>query len=179
MFRRDLAALLLPLVVAALGGCGGSTVGSAEPPPGAAAPASSSPDGPSSPAEPRKPTLVGTPDAPENVAVPFHLILSNQSFDVDPVDLEVYVDGVHVVTGDFAVGSQHTFVQFDFPLAVGEHALKVVSKRGKAERTATVAVNGERWAVVMYWWYATARGGQPADTPSISVDVQDTQPLFD
>ncbi len=133
-----------------------------------------------SPTTPRAPQKVAEPNAPPNVAVPYQIIVSNQSYDVDPVDIDIFIDGVHVITGDFKVENQHAFIPFDFEIATGEHTLKVVSKRGKAEATATLKINAtQRWTVINYWFYEKARGGQgPDEKPHISVDTYDSEPAF-
>jgi hypothetical protein len=132
------------------------------------------------PAPRRMPSKVGEIEAPSNVSVPFHVLVSNQSFDIPSVDVDVFIDDVHVITGDFLVEGQHTWINFDFEIPVGEHTLRAVSKNGGAERTETFRVDaGERWAVVNFWFYETAQGGQPADdAPDFGIDVYDEQPMF-
>lgn len=92
-----------------------------------------------------------TPSAPANVAVPFHLVVSNQSFVVATADIDVTIDGQRVVTGDFDVGGQHTFLTFDFPLTVGSHGIEAVSKRGGVAFSGRLDLNGERWGVLTFW----------------------------
>jgi hypothetical protein len=61
--------------------------------------------------------------------VNFHLYVSNQSFDIGQVDIDVYIDDVHVVTGGFVVEQQHTRLRFDFNIAPGTHSIRAVSKQ--------------------------------------------------
>jgi hypothetical protein len=178
--RRSLFLTLLGLTLTVTA-CGGSTASESQAPPAPETPAPGTPANPGDPSTPpRTPAKVGQPVAPPNVAVPFQLLVSNQSFDLDPVDIDVYIDGVHVVAGDFVVGSQHTWVPFDFDIATGEHALRVVTKKGGTDASQTFTVNAtKRWSVVNFWFYKTAQGGQPADKPHFSIDLFDTQPAFD
>ena len=44
---------------------------------------------------------------------PLHFYVSNQSFDLDPVDIDVYVDDVKLITGDFLVEGQHSWHAYD------------------------------------------------------------------
>jgi hypothetical protein len=167
------------LLVSLLAACGGATSSAPSEPTPAPNKEEGTPTAPTPPSTPKQPAKVGQPVAPSNVAVPFQIIVSNQSFDHDPIDIDVYVDGVHVITGDFTVGSQHSFVPFDFDVATGEHTIKVVSKGGGVEKSSSFKINAtKRWAVVMFWHYAKPQGGQPADSPHFSVDVYDDQPAF-
>jgi hypothetical protein len=177
-----LASALLAFTLAACGGATTTETGASQPSP--EAPLPRGPQGPSEdspPAEgaPRPPTKTSDLGTPDNVAIPFHVLASNQSFDIDPVDIDLYIDGKHVVTGDFEVGSQHTWVGFDFSIAPGEHTLRAVSKKGATDETATFLVNAtERWAVVNFWYYATPQGGQAATPPSFGIDLFDSEPMF-
>ncbi|GIU88707.1 MAG: hypothetical protein KatS3mg009_3222 [Acidimicrobiia bacterium] len=97
------------------------------------------------------------------------LYVSNQSFEVDPVDLEVAIDGVTVVAQDFAVGSQHTWVPFGFALDDGAHLVTVVSARGAAEASFDVTTGAApRHLVISYWG--------PGE---IGVTAHDSRPAFD
>lgn len=147
--------VLAPMLV--LAACSGSSVD---------APAGAKPGG-----APRAPAAVGAlPDA--GAMAPLHLYVSNQSFAVDPVDVDVFVDGVKLVTGDFLVGNQHTFVRFDFQAATTKHTLRAVTQKGGVERTEPVDVPASgRWVVVMFW-----SDGQAA--PSFTVDALDAEPQF-
>ncbi len=124
------------------------------------------------------PTRVGQPEAPSG-ALPFHLYVSNQSFEIDPADIDIYVDGVHVVTGGFRVESQHNWVKFDFELAPGEHALRATSRSNNVDTTATFSASEKPWGVVNFWYYPAGRDGSGAVAPSFGVDFFATQPGFD
>jgi hypothetical protein len=51
----------------------------------------------------------------------FTLYVSNQSFAIDPVDINVYFDDTLVVVRDFEVGSQHNWHEFEVVLTPGAH----------------------------------------------------------
>src|SRR5689334_21849597 len=55
----------------------------------------------------------------------FTLFVSNQSFALDPWDIMIDLDDQLAVTGDFEVGSQHTWLQFDIGLTPGTHRIRV------------------------------------------------------
>lgn len=81
----------------------------------------------------------------------FTLYVSNQSFERPNVDIAVVIDGRPAVDADFAVGDQHSWVEFRFALDDGEHALRVDSLDGDAILEKRFEVKGKRWAVVDYW----------------------------
>lgn len=82
-----------------------------------------------------------------------HLWVSNQSFEVDPASIEIYVDGQAVVCDDFYVEGQHNWILFDLTMEPGEHTLHAVRIDGTAELTETFELDHERWAVVDFWFY--------------------------
>lgn len=77
--------------------------------------------------------------------------MSNQSFDIDPVEIEVYVDGQQVVCGIFRVESQHTWILFELELEPGEHALRVVGHDEEVELVESFETPDERWGLVEFW----------------------------
>lgn len=89
------------------------------------------------------------------------LYVSNQSFEIDPVDIEVRVDGRLVVSKDFNVGSQHNWESFRLSLPAGRHVLTARSKRGEAEIRQPFDVDGNRWLVLDYWFYSKKYGNPP------------------
>lgn len=111
--------------------------------------------------------------------VPFHLVVSNQSFDIDPVDIEVYVDGVHVITGEFEVGSQHSWFYFDFLATSGARKVRAVSKKGAAELEVVVDLQRERWGVLNYWYYPDGSKTNPPTPRQFSWSEHDQRPAFD
>ena len=98
----------------------------------------------------------------------FHLYVSNQSFDIDPVEIQVYIDGQEVVNGTFRVESQHTWILFDLDLEPGEHTLRVTGHDGEAELIETFNISDEHWGLVEFWANQTE-----APEPMFTFYVQD------
>ena len=111
------------------------------------------------------------PDAPA-----FTLLVSNQSFDLSQVDIEIRIDDQLAVTGDFLVEGQHTWIPFDFDLAPGPHQLRVASEFGGATLEQEFDMDARKWGVVSFWYYAA---GSPEPTPrQFTFQVLDEEPLF-
>lgn len=117
-------------------------------------------------------------ELPETGETAFHLVVSNQSFDTDPVRIDVYVDDVHVVTGDFEVGSQHSHHTFDFSTAPETHHVRAVTVDG-IELEEDLELTAETWGILTFWHYATAQSGAEATPKSLSWSSQDTEPMWD
>lgn len=84
-------------------------------------------------------------------SVPFHLYVSNQSFDIDTVDIQVYIDDRQVVCDTFRVEAQHTWVLFELMVDPGEHTIRAMGRGGDVELTEEVDIPGERWGLVQFW----------------------------
>jgi len=83
-----------------------------------------------------------------------HLWVSNQSFDIDPVLIEIYIDDRRVVCQVFYVEGQHNWILFDLVLEPGNHTLRAIANSEDAELTETFDHTIEQWAVVDFWFYA-------------------------
>jgi hypothetical protein len=80
-----------------------------------------------------------------------HLWISNQSFADPAVSLSVEVDGRHVLTGCFEVGTQHGWVLYPLRLPGGDHTLRVTSDTGATLDVRVAVPEGERrYAAVQY-----------------------------
>lgn len=101
----------------------------------------------------------------------FVLSVSNQSFEIDSVDIIVTIDGQPVIDEDFAVEDQHNWKQFTFRLDPGRHTLTARSQRGGAELERTFEVTGEHWAVINYWYSDGTNGTQ--QPKELKFDIQD------
>jgi len=108
----------------------------------------------------------------------FVLYVSDQSFNITPVDIKVYIDGRLAVDDEFDVGIQHSWYPFSFQLANGTHMIKAVSVKGEATLERAFNVTGRNWAVVQYWYYPEMAGGTGPTPRHFSFDIQDTQILF-
>jgi hypothetical protein len=80
-----------------------------------------------------------------------HLYVSNQSVGQPLVNIDVMIDDVRVVTGDFDVGSQHSWFEFEILVPIGSHTLRASSFGAPANLQQTIDVRAERWAVLEYW----------------------------
>lgn len=106
----------------------------------------------------------------------FVLYVSNQSFELDPVDIEVTLDGELAVEGDFLVEGQHSWHMFKFKLRPGPRTLRVASEVGDTRLTETIEIAGAtRYAVINFWYY----GGHEPYGPAFSLDLYDVPPGFD
>ncbi len=100
-------------------------------------------------------------DLPANAeTVPLHLYVTNQSFDISPVGIDVWLQETHVITGGFAVEGQHTLILFDLEVPIGNHVLRAEALEGSVVLTATIQVPAERWGVLSFW-YSPGEPTQP------------------
>jgi hypothetical protein len=121
--------------------------------------------------EPRQ--LFGPSDDPN-----FVLYVSNQSFDIDPVDIEVRIDGNLAVEGDFLVGSQHSWHQFPFALPPGSHGLSAETAAGDVALSDIFEVaSSARYAVLDFWYYPPGSGSE-VTPPQFSLYYSDEPPQF-
>ena len=109
----------------------------------------------------------------------FILYVSNQSFDLDPVDIEVRLDGQLAVEGDFLVEGQHSWHTFSFDLSPGTHELRAVTLAGDSVAVETIEMAEEpRYAVLDFWFYEPGHDYPEAYGPSFSVSLFDEPPVF-
>ena len=80
----------------------------------------------------------------------FVLNVSNQSLELDWVDITVEVDGQVVCQDDFEHGNLHEYQRFVLTLDPGEHWLTATSAEGSAVLMESFQVTGRKWAVVSY-----------------------------
>ena len=110
---------------------------------------------------------VGEPRVTDEERANLHLYVSNQSFDEPTVRLRITMDGVELVSQEFDVEGQHSWVSFPVAAAAGSHTLLVTSDTGARETILlTLPEQGDRWAVVDYWSDGGARvDWQLSDAP--------------
>jgi hypothetical protein len=105
------------------------------------------------------------------------VLVSNQSFDLPTVDVEIEIDGKKAISGDFDVEGQHTWVPFDFAVTPGNHTMKMTTAAGEVTLDKTFVMDDRKWIVVNFWYYAA---GSPEPTPpQFSFHLFDEQPLFE
>lgn len=104
----------------------------------------------------------------------FVLWVSNQSFDLDPVDIAVEIDGTTVIDRSFDVGNQHNWKKFVLRLRPGGHTIHARSSKGDVTMTRKFAVDQKQWAVIDFW-YNDGTSGTPTD-PLFTFTIDD-QPI--
>lgn len=121
-----------------------------------------------------------TQGLPEDKNGNFVLYVSNQSFDISPVDIKIYIDDMTAVNEDFYVEDQHAWEQFQFNLSVGTHKIKIESLEGNAilEENFDI-VDKKHWAVVNYWYYPEDAVVTGATPKHFSFDISNEQYYFD
>ena len=100
----------------------------------------------------------------------FVLYVSNQRFEIDPVDIKVYIDGNVAVNQDFLNKGGHNWVRFEFQLGDGPHTLRAVSRRGQADMTSDFLLPSTPYAVVDFSGYD--------GLPGFTINFSSQQPLF-
>src|SRR5262245_38161252 len=76
------------------------------------------------------------------------LTVSNQSFELSAVAIDVFLDGSLVVSDQFEVGNQHNFVQYEFEWPQGRRILRAVSPDGGVTGEAEIEVTDQNWGYV-------------------------------
>jgi hypothetical protein len=102
----------------------------------------------------------------------FHLYVSNQSFAISPVDIEVFIDGEQIVNESFDVGSQDSFKTFVLRLSPGRHKIVAESSEGHAKLEQTIEVDNKLWAALAYWSSPKSKGDVESYLGHFSVDVK-------
>ncbi|MFC1505778.1 hypothetical protein ACFLQ6_01765 [Thermoproteota archaeon] len=84
------------------------------------------------------------------------LFASNQSLEINVVDIEILIDGKIAVKSEFAVAGnqlpQHNWRQFRFQLERGIHSIVISSKKGNARLEREFRVSGSHTAYIAYWY---------------------------
>jgi hypothetical protein len=113
---------------------------------------------------------------PVPVAPTLTLYVSNQSFELDPVDIRIDLDDQLAISGEFLVEGQHTWVKFDFDVAPGSHTIHVTTTAANAELTMPFPMDDRKYGVVSFWYYPD----RPEPTPAqFSFSLHDDPPAFD
>lgn len=110
---------------------------------------------------------------PAPTAPNFTLYVSNQSFDMNVIDIRVRIDGELAITGDFDVEGQHSWHDFDFEFAQGAHVLTVTSEDTFASLEVPFTIDARKFGVLDFWY--DAADDQP---PTFAFDVSTERPQF-
>lgn len=166
-------------LVPTVGACSGATATNLGGGGDGGGPSSDGGDGDAGPTGPSlgEPHVVTRPPV-GNTPIPVHVVVSNQSFAIDPVDITLSIDGLTVAEGDFKVGSQHTFHTFDLEVDPGTHMLRAQTTKGEAVLEKPWDATGERWLTVMYWYYPEGTTSATPTPRSFSIDVSSVEPTF-
>lgn len=100
---------------------------------------------------PSSPTVASLPTESGPDTVPFHLDLSNQSFEISEVRLVVEVDDRVIIDDVFAVEDQHNYVRHDLHLDGGPHEIVVTAPDHDVDLHETFDLETERWALIAFW----------------------------
>jgi hypothetical protein len=87
----------------------------------------------------------------EETTFPLHLYVSNQTRDIDPVAVQITLDGEVVVDQEFELGDMHNWILFELEITPGEHEIVAAAPEAGVELRETFAADGERWAVIDFW----------------------------
>jgi|1_EtaG_2_1085319.scaffolds.fasta_scaffold39629_1 hypothetical protein len=91
---------------------------------------------------------------PQNENGNVSLMVSNQSFAINPVDIKIYIDDTLAVNEEFEVGNQHNWKRFRFDISNGEHFIMVKSIKGAAILEQSFSItDSAHWVYVNYWYY--------------------------
>ena len=101
---------------------------------------------------------------------------SNQSFDIDPVDIRIALDSELLVTGDFLVEGQHSWHRFDFEIPKGPRELTVSSSEAPTQ-TRTVTIGADTLFVVVDFWYYPPSHYEPFG-PEFTIQELAQEPVF-
>ncbi len=108
------------------------------------------------------------------------IIVSNQSFEIDAVDVHVRIDGKVAISDVFLVEGQHTFIDYTFDIRPGLHQLSVTTAAGEAQLEAQIeTTTSKRWATIMYWYYPTETGGAGPTPRQFTFNESDDEPAFE
>ncbi len=79
--------------------------------------------------------------------------VSNQSFDIDPVDIQINIDDKVAINQDFYVEGQHNWIEFIYLLSPGTHKLSITSIKGEATFEEEFEIVDNHWIVIDFWYY--------------------------
>jgi len=115
---------------------------------------------------------------PQDLNGNFTLAVSNQSFAITPVDIDIDIDGKRAIQSEFDVGSQHNWIGFKFQLSPGEHTIQALSRKGEASLKKSFTINGKHWGVLNYWYYPEQTGGTGPCPRQFSFGIQNKPVQF-
>lgn len=125
-----------------------------------------------------EPEQIGDPGCESEVCHTFHLYVSNQSLVTDVVAIDVAIDEVPVVAGEFALGEQRNWYHFDFELDHGNHQLRAEVPGQETELEQSFDLTDERWGVLEYRYHPEAAEGDAVELRQLQLSLFDNEPYF-
>ena len=109
------------------------------------------PTGAAESSEPVPGTKAEEAPLPQDAEGNFVLYVSNVSYEINPVDMTVLIDGRKAVRSEFKA-SKADFIprEYRFSLAPGRHKLTVISQKGRAKLEEEFEVKDRHWAIIAY-----------------------------
>jgi len=93
---------------------------------------------------------------PQNEKGNLSIHVSNQSYDINTVDINVLIDDKIAIHDDFDVKGnqtpQHNWQQYRFQLENGEHKIIISSLKGNAKFENTFEISGSHVVIIAYWY---------------------------
>ena len=108
----------------------------------------------------------------ENPNGNFTLYVSNQSLDIEKVDIHIMIDGQPVVYEYFKVKNQHNRKKWVLKLPEGEHTIVAETSLGEINLKQQFDVKGKQWGVLNFW--ASEKTVQTEEHPHFSFKISDT-----
>ena len=90
----------------------------------------------------------------------FILFVSNQSSNLDPVDIKISIDDKLAVNQEFLSKGGHNWIKFQFQLNNGNHKLFTSSTKGNIVKDTLFTLPTTPYGVVDFWYYPESSGSK-------------------
>ncbi len=104
----------------------------------------------------------------------FIFYISNQTDEINPVQIRVYIDGEMMVNDSFYVENYHNWTRYSKSLSFRIHVIKVVRDKNFSQNTKVFLMHSKQWAVIDFW-HEQARCEKKN---FFTIDMMNTQPKF-
>ncbi len=94
------------------------------------------------------------------------LYISNQSEEINPANISVFIDGELKVHDEYYVKNNHNWIKYNFTVSFGRHEIKAVSDNGSFKSQKNFWSTSKRWIVIDHY------------TDHLRLDITDSQPKF-
>lgn len=106
----------------------------------------------------------------------FSIYVSNQSSDLDPVDLKITIDGKPAIKQEFFFINGSNHIKFQFQLDNRDHIFSVSSINGNVSKDTTFTLPATPYSLVTFW-YIPAHNGY-VEYKYLSVQFLTVAPIF-